>query len=249
MKKVIKTILYILVGTIVAVFLGWKIIHGNKLWAIVSQQCMPNQLQNKNPSPCIKVDINNHYALFTDSNGPYHELVIPTNKISGIESPELLKANIPSYFALAWENRFHFSEQNNLPIKNDWMSLAINSKYGRSQEQLHIHIACLRPDVHQTLMLLEKSVSENWTPLSQKIVGHQYIARKLVDADLTKEDPVKLLMQYVSAHGDDISHYGLGVVATPEGNLMLLASRFKLSQLTLGSVGEIQDYRCALAQH
>lgn len=249
MRKVIKTSWYIFAVIIIAAILWWKSTYGDKLWRIVSQQCVPNQLHNNNPAPCSKVDRANHYVLFTDSKGPYHELFMPTDKISGIESPELLKANSLPYFALAWKNRFHFAYQNALRVDNDWVSLVINSKYGRSQNQLHIHIACLRPDVHQILMSLEKSVSENWIPLGEKIAGHQYIARKLVGNDLTKEDPVKLLAQYLSAEGDNIGSYGLGVVTTPEDSIILLASRLNLNQLTLGSVGEIQDYKCTLGQH
>lgn len=247
MKRLYKLLITFLV--IIAVALWWCFGRGNTnaLWQIVSQQCVPNQQQNNDPAPCLKVDLTDHYVLFEDSKGPYHDLVMPTDKISGIESSELQTEKIPPYFYQAWENRLHISEEFGKPIKDPVLSLAINSKYGRSQNQLHIHIACLRPDVYHTLREQVNQIDQNWKPLGEKLAGHYYIARKLSGTDLTKEDPIKLLQQYVSERGDNIANYGLALVVAQNGEMMLLASRLKITDLHLGSVGEIQDYKCALA--
>ncbi|MFI8415044.1 CDP-diacylglycerol diphosphatase [Serratia sp. NPDC078593] len=251
MKRLYRILLVLLVLVIMAVALWWFFGRGNTnaLWQIVSQQCVPNQQQHNDPAPCLTVNLAERYVLFKDSKGPYHDLVMPTDKLSGIESPELENANAPPYFALAWENRGHITQELAKPIKDTWLSLAINSKYGRSQNQLHIHIACLRPDVYDTLREQTQHIDNTWKPLAEKLVGHQYIARKLSGLDLTKEDPIKLLQQYVSARGDSMANYGLALVVAPEGERVLLANRLKITDLNLGSAGELQDYQCALANN
>ncbi|MET0331942.1 MAG: CDP-diacylglycerol diphosphatase, partial [Dyella sp.] len=44
----------------------------------------------------------NGYAILKDHHGPAQYLLIPTARITGIESPLLLRAGAPNYFAAAW---------------------------------------------------------------------------------------------------------------------------------------------------
>lgn len=249
MKRFFRLLIILLVILVMAAAIWFFFGRGNPnaLWQIVSQQCVPNQQQNNDPSPCLKVDLKEGYVLFKDSKGPYHNLAMPTGKVSGIESPELQTDQAPPYFSQAWENRNPISAEMGKPLKDEWLSLAINSKYGRSQNQLHIHIACLRQDVYKQLEQQEKQIDQRWQPLAEKLVGHQYLARKLVGVDLTKEDPFRLLQQYVMEQGDNIANYGLALAVTPKGEMILLANRLKVTDLNLGSAGEIQDYQCAVA--
>ncbi|MGB8663804.1 MAG: CDP-diacylglycerol diphosphatase [Serratia inhibens] len=249
MKRFLKLLIILLVILILVAALWFFFGRGNQdaLWQIVSQQCVPNQQQNNDPDPCLRVDLKEGYVLFKDSKGPYHDLAMPTEKISGIESQELQTEQAPPYFSQAWGNRSHISTEMGKPLKDSWLSLAINSKYGRSQNQLHIHIACLRQDVYKQLGEQAKHIDQNWRPLAEKLVGHQYLARKLVGVDLTKEDPFRLLQQYVAGQGDNMANYGLALAVTPEGEMILLANRLKLTDLNLGSAGEIQDYQCSVA--
>ncbi len=46
--------------------------------------------------------------------------------------------------------------------------------------------------------------------------------------------------------GDSIGNYG-GAGGQPQGEMLLLANRLKLTDLNLGSAGEIRDYQCAVA--
>ena len=57
---------------------------------IVLQQCVPNQQQHQNPSPCAEVNLKGGYVLFKDRNGPLQYLLMPTYRINGTESPLLL---------------------------------------------------------------------------------------------------------------------------------------------------------------
>ncbi|HGM7838437.1 TPA: CDP-diacylglycerol diphosphatase [Serratia marcescens] len=249
MKRLFRLLIILLVILLLAAVLWWFFGRGNPnaLWQIVSQQCVPNQQQNNDPAPCLKVDLTEGYVLFKDSKGPYHDLVMPTEKVSGIESPALQTDHAPPYFAQAWNNREHISGELGKPLKDAWLSLAVNSKYGRSQNQLHIHIACLRQDVYNALGQQAEQLDQQWRPLAVKLVGHQYLARKLAGTDLTQEDPFRLLQNYVVEQGDSIGNYGLALAVSPQGEMLLLANRLKLTDLNLGSAGEIQDYQCAVA--
>ncbi len=119
--------------------------------AVVSEKCEPNQRTSGTPAPCQRVDLENGYALLKDLNGPLQYLLIPLAKITGMESPALLDPVTPNFFAFTWQSRTQLAIHRGLPIGDSALSLAINAKYGRTQNQLHIHISCLCPDVRYTL--------------------------------------------------------------------------------------------------
>lgn len=244
--------LYLLVILVLvsAAIVGVVWFRGNPdaLWQIVSQQCVPHQQQHGDPAPCLTVQLAERYVLFKDQKGPYHDLLMPTDKISGIESPQLLRADSPNYFALAWQNRHHLVSETGNAVRDDWLSLAVNSHSGRSQNQLHIHIACLRPDVYQALREQYSQIDTRWRPLEHTLRGHRYLARKLDSTDLRQADPFKTLYQYVVQQQDEMARYGLALVMAPDGTPVLLAGRRAISELYLGSAGEIQDYQCTLAR-
>jgi len=124
MKRLFRLLIILLVILLLAAVLWWFFGRGNPnaLWQIVSQQCVPNQQQNNDPAPCLKVDLTEGYVLFKDSKGPYHDLVMPTEKVSGIESPALQTEHAPPYFAQAWNNREHISGELGKPLKDAWLS-------------------------------------------------------------------------------------------------------------------------------
>ncbi|TCV09079.1 CDP-diacylglycerol pyrophosphatase [Samsonia erythrinae] len=234
----------------IAAFGWWMFGRGNSnaLWKIVSEQCVPNQQRNGHPAPCLEVNLADGYALFDDRNGPYHDLLIPTDKISGIESPELLQQNTPNFFMQAWDRRGHLSREAGKPIRDDYIALAINSRYGRTQNQLHIHIACLRPAIYHTLNQQFPALSDDWKTLPVKINGHVYLAKTLTPNALTQSDPFKILDRYAQQRNESIGKYGLAMVSTPTGEKVLLASSLDVFNMSLGSVEEIQDFSCALAK-
>ena len=134
---------------------------------------MPQLKNNSLKSPCLKVDQQHKYVIYKDIKGPLHNLLLPLDKISGIESPILQQKNTENYFTLAWQNRGLFIKSANKPINEQFLYLAINSKYGRTQEQLHIHLACLKPEIYQIIRKNENSITASWQPLKEKINNNQ----------------------------------------------------------------------------
>ena len=107
-------------------------------------------------SPCAAVDLTHGvgkgFAIAQGHRGIAQFLLIPTARIGGIEDPgdpgagrhELL-GRPPGRPGTFVEERLHTT------LPRDAVSLAINSVLGRTQNQLHIHIDCVRPDVRDIL--------------------------------------------------------------------------------------------------
>ncbi|VEB76000.1 CDP-diacylglycerol pyrophosphatase [Providencia rustigianii] len=170
--------------------------------------------------------------------------MIPTDKVSGIESPLLLTETSPDYFALAWNERESVSPTGQSPISDDKLALAINSQYGRSQDQLHIHISCLKPQVIQQLNQHTNAITSEWSAFPTPLEGHEYWVKKLGTSNLQQENPFKQLNLYVKEHDDEMGNYGLAVAKLQDGSMVLLANRINIWQFNLGSAGELLDYQC-----
>ncbi|WP_074011891.1 CDP-diacylglycerol diphosphatase [Candidatus Sodalis sp. SoCistrobi] len=249
----IKYALLLVIVILVAALGAWQYYHTSSpthpdaLWEIVSEKCVPNQLQRGDPAPCSEVNTAAGYVVYKDDFvGPLQFLLMPTDKISGIESPRLLSTSTPNFFYLAWQARHFLSERRGKPIGDRFLSLAINSAYGRTQNQLHIHISCLRPDIRERLDNDAANISTDWQPLAQPILGHRYLARRISTAGLAAQSPFLLLAREVPDASEEMGEYGMALAPLPDGSLVLLASQRSLLNRNIGSVEEIQDHSCAI---
>lgn len=171
--------LALLVAILAALAGGYYWLHsGNPdaLRKIVLQQCVPHQQQQQNPSPCAEVNLKGGYVLFKDRNGPLQYLLMPTYRINGTESPLLLDPLTPNFFWQARQGREIMSQRHGAPVPDNAVSLAINSRSGRTQNHFHIHISCLRPDVRAQLDKDAAAISSRWLPLPGGLQGHEYRA-------------------------------------------------------------------------
>jgi CDP-diacylglycerol pyrophosphatase len=70
----------------------------DNLWRIVNSECVPNQKEHGNPAPCSDVNISkgvdSGFAVLKDNapSKPHAYLLIPTRRITGIESAAVLAA-------------------------------------------------------------------------------------------------------------------------------------------------------------
>jgi CDP-diacylglycerol pyrophosphatase len=135
----------------------------NILWQVVSSLCVRSEQTAGMPFPCQQVDLEKGFALI--KAGRAHLLLIPTARIEGIESPELLAEGTPNYWEYAWEARDHLDKVGGDQLTRDKIGLAVNSAQGRTQDQLHIHIGCLRPDVRVALRAHEFDIGQAWSKL------------------------------------------------------------------------------------
>jgi|SRR5476651_74718 len=214
------------------------------LWTIISQKCVPHEQQQNSPAPCLRVDLQDGYVLLKDLKGPLHDLFMPVARVSGIEDPGLTNGTLPDYFTRAWGQREVLSEELKKPIPDTVLSLAINSSHGRSQNQMHVHMECLRPDVYKTLTKQTATLTDHWQPLGAKLVGHDYIARTLKPDEVGVQNPIKLLSQYVQQQDGSMNNYALAMTMLPDGRAVLLSAHVNLLQLDFASAEEIQDPQC-----
>jgi CDP-diacylglycerol pyrophosphatase len=167
------------------------------LWKIVSGKCVPNQQEHGAPAPCAEVDltggVDRGYAVLKDLIGDSQFLLIPTARVSGIESPELLAAEAPNYFAAAWRARRFTAERLHRDLPRDMTGLAVNSTSARSQNQLHIHIDCIRADVRAALQRHRNALGDTWAPFPEPLAGEHYRAMRVLSDDLDGAEPFKLL--------------------------------------------------------
>ena len=68
-----------------------------------------------------------------------------------------------------------------------------NSAASRSQDQLHIHVACIAPKVAEFLRRHQAEIHEAWSFLNSALLGHRFAAMKVETDSLAHVDPFKLL--------------------------------------------------------
>lgn len=221
--------------------------HSDALWRLIERDCTG---AGGPQGACLQVQpgADRRDVLVKDSHGDYQFLLMPLDKVSGIESPGLYRKGVPNYFAAAWQARTHTQMALAQPLPREVASLALNSPHGRSQHQLHIHVDCLRADVVQALDAQRAALSMRWSPLPVLLRGHQYQARLLAGEELTA-NPLNLLAFDLSGAAD-VGNWSLLVAGhrDPQGapGFVLLATRLDPAAGNDASAEELQDHACSV---
>ncbi len=221
----------------------------NALWHVVHDLCVTDARVSGAPAPCSKVDLVHGYAVLKDIRGDTQLLLIPTDRVTGIEDPKLLAAGSPNYWQDAWDARPIFEKRAGRSVPREALGLAINSLYGRTQNQLHIHIDCVRPSVQRILAASQGGIGERWSELDVPLTGHHYRVRRLMGADFAARDPFKLL-----AEADHDARAGMaretlvavGASFAGQPGFILLADRASLAPLDKAAGEELLDHSCAV---
>jgi CDP-diacylglycerol pyrophosphatase len=248
MSRRIGLIFVLGVGAVLA--LAFPALCGDRdaLWTIAHDQCVPDEQAHDNPAPCARVDLGGGYVILKDRVGAMQFLLIAIEPISGIESPDILLPDAEDYWADAWQNRTYVVAAAKRDLAWDMIGLAINSAFARSQDQLHIHIDCIAPDVRALLAEHRDEIGATWAELSFDLRGERYFARRLGAADLAADDPFKLLAKGVGAQNMARETLVMvGVVFAPAQNgLVLLARADSPGHRAHGE--DLLDHNCALAK-
>jgi len=222
------------------------------LWRLIHDGCIPAAARGAYPpAPCAEVDRAQGYAILKDRRGRFQYLLLPLARITGIESPALLAAGAPDVFADAWRARLYVEAALHRSVPREDLALAVNSAEGRTQDQLHVHIDCLRPDVRDALRRFLPSLTRQWRPLPAPLppARHAYLAR-WVDGDALTVNPFASLAAALPA-GDRMGRHSL-VVAGARGTdgragFILLSGRADARRGDRGSGDELLDLDCAAA--
>ncbi|GBQ37589.1 CDP-diacylglycerol diphosphatase [Gluconacetobacter azotocaptans] len=221
----------------------------NVLWTIVHDRCVPNQMGEDTPTPCAVVDIDRGYAVLKDKTGRAQYLVIPTARVTGIEDRTLLAQDAPDYFGAAWRQIDRSLARLGHTMPRETMALAINSKFGRSQNQLHIHIDCLAPNIRVALHWARPKIGSGWTPLL--LDGHVYRATRIDGDTLDGAYPFRRLAASLADPAREMDEHTLVVVGTvwPNGRpgFILLDDVVKPLSGDRASGEELEDHSCHIA--
>lgn len=221
----------------------------NALWQIVHDRCVPDQMAKGVPAPCARVDLPGGTAVLKDIVGDTQYLLIPTKRVMGIEDPAILAPASPNYFAAAWRARDLIDQRVGHALPRDDVGLAINSAYGRTQTQLHIHIDCLRADVIAALREQAPSLGPNWVRFPVSLAGRPYHARRVMDATLAHTNPFALLANDMPGARTDMGKWTLvvaGITIDGRPGFVLLADHADLLTGDRGSGEALQDHACAV---
>jgi CDP-diacylglycerol pyrophosphatase len=227
----------------------------NTLWEVVHNVCVPGQSEHHDPSPCLQVNltggIENGFAILRDPRGGTQFLLVPTARISGIESPIVRGPGALNYFDIAWESRILINQALHLALPRDDIGMAINSAVSRSQDQLHIHFSCIRADVFEALRKDEGRIGSNWAPLSVPLLGHHYIAMWVTGEHLSPNNPFRFLAERLSGPTADMANRTLVVIGftRAEGSkgFVILADRINEQSGDLANGEELLDHDCHIA--
>ncbi|WP_158925075.1 CDP-diacylglycerol diphosphatase [Acidisphaera sp. S103] len=225
------------------------------LWKIVNGQCVPHEQAERDPAPCTSVNVSEGvdkgFALLKDRDGATQFLLIPTARVSGIEDPKILEQSAPNYWDAAWQARYFVEDRAQTPLARDGIALAINSPYGRTQDQLHIHIDCIDLEVRKALAANLDKIGGVWAPFPVPLAGHSYRAIRIDHETLDGVNPFRILAEGDPTTGGDISKHTLALVgetfADGSNGFVLLDDKADLAAGDRASGEQLEDHACAIA--
>lgn len=157
----------------------------NDLWRIIHHGCAPSARFGLS-FPCAAVVQTSGdeagYAVLPVGSG--HVLTIPTRRIVGVESPELLTSPQPNYWQAAWDARTRLDRDLGRPLDRSDVALALNSALGRSQDQFHIHTACVRAEVKAALARESPTLGAQWMRMGTILNARRYAIRWVSGTEL-----------------------------------------------------------------
>ncbi|NLP59913.1 CDP-diacylglycerol diphosphatase [Paraburkholderia sacchari] len=222
-------------------------LDSNGLWKVVGEQCVPNARDKGNPGPCTSVDFQKRYAVLKDINGRAQYLLIPTDRVPGIESAEILYGGSPEYWVGAWAAGRYVDAKLKTMLAPTQLGLEINSSQRRSQNQLHIHVDCMRNDIADALAPYRHDApgTWRWTTLDGKryrvtrvmSLANQGNPFRVVERDLRPTQSMAVQTILVTGAGPDTARDGWLVVNSGldvEGGT--------------GTAEGLLDHSCALAR-
>jgi CDP-diacylglycerol pyrophosphatase len=227
----------------------------NALWEVVHNVCVPGQLQIHDPKPCLKVELNggidHGFAILRDPRGGTQFLLIPTARISGIESPIVRDLDAANYFAYAWEVRTNINEALRRDLPRDEIGLAINSGVSRSQDQLHIHFSCVREEVFETLHKNERRIGSHWARFNAPLYGQHYMAMWVSGENLSPNNPFRLLAEGLPNATSNMADRTLVVIGFTRSDgsqgFVILAGELNVQKGDLANGEELLDHSCQIA--
>ena len=166
------------------------------LWKVV-QACLISHRLTGAAFPCLEVNVSSGndrgYVILRPPFSSSDLILSPTRRIVGVEDPSLEALDAPNYFEDAWNARKFLEDASSQPLKRDGVVLAVNSRQSRTQDQLHIHIGCLKSSARRTIQAFAPALpTDRWVPLGRPFHGLEFWGRLFLEDDLAGVNPFRL---------------------------------------------------------
>lgn len=164
---------------------------------------------------CAATDPERGFVLIKDDDPakPFAWLLVPSTDVTGIEDPAVFTAPVAGFWEIGWGFAAAL-----LPVPPEGRGLAINSKAGRSQNLLHIHVSCVLPDVRDALAAADAGPA--WRGRPVVVVGGQGFDVRTV----ARLDPSPfLLLRDRPGAAEDMAGQSLAVIGRAGGGFYLVA--------------------------
>jgi CDP-diacylglycerol pyrophosphatase len=211
---------------------------GNVLWRL-AQQCA-SDLSSDSGCRTYTKNGKQEYVIIQDNDRskPQGYLLIPVARVTGIEDSQVFAAP----FLDLWESAWLWSEK--YPGKPPSRTgLAINSVIGRSQNQLHLHISCVLPDVAKTLARTKISANPA-RPTSLKLGPHQNIYWAVAVPTLEgMNSPFEIVHGIAQANKTHMKDQSVLVVGSQKGDRYYILDT-TANGANLGHAEELLDQTC-----
>lgn len=208
--------------------LWWREETSSQLWQIV-QRCGHSPTH----SPCSVYRPAQGYALLKDREGQGQYLLLPLQRLHGIESPQLLAPATENYLQDAWQERGAVGRAYGRVVPDTRLSLALNSRRARSQDQLHIHIDCLRADVEAALAA-QGAVSEGRRLVLAGVAWQLHVLQGLFPSPFVQMGRAQTQAER--------GRRGILITQLPDGRFVWLET--EAQGLNLGMGEALQDHQC-----
>jgi CDP-diacylglycerol pyrophosphatase len=221
------------------------------LWQVV-RACVADFELTGTPFPCLEVNLSGGEERGDVVLRPplLHDLIVsPTRQIAGVEDPSLQSAEAPNYFDAAWHARSYLKGEDGHEPERDEIALVANSAVVRVQDQLHIHVGCLRPYARRVLAAAAPTTPVGtWVRLGPVIPHSVFWATRLEGADLSKVAPFRLaadaLADKVRDRGEMTVVVAGARVADKDGFLILASYASAKGAWWPVGAGDLMDRRC-----
>ncbi|GJD84443.1 CDP-diacylglycerol diphosphatase [Methylobacterium haplocladii] len=217
------------------------------LW-VVTRTCVAAQSTFGKPFPCLRVDLGNAatpgFAVLKAPLLKTEVVVMPIAKIVGLEDMSLRSAAGAAYWRATMGSRHYVTDSLNgrLDLRN--VGMAVNSRGGRSQDQLHIHLDCVQPAVRAILRSHAGAFTREWSLLPFPLEHERYYGRMIPETALEDLNPFAALAHLPGSH--DLRRTSFALIETsaddPVRGAYLLAYRAADSHAE-----RLLDHDCALA--
>ena len=220
---------------------------------LIVDACAADDMILSLPEPCLKVvraaDPNRSYVVLREPFSRERTILSPIASIAGIEDPRLVLPDAPNFFAMAWQERGAVIGATKGSVGWRQMALAINSEQSRTQDRLHVHIACVKSEVAEALAREAATITTGqFHQIRLGPSNHPYWAMRLAAESLAGHNPIRLVAEGVPEAAAHMGSMTIAVVGEKAGDgargFIILAARSDPAKGFAAEAERLLDPKC-----